>query len=198
MEDVLKLLLLAFMAFVLGSIPTGLLLAKRRGIDLRTIGSRNIGATNVLRTTGMWFAFLTLAGDMAKGVVAVLIAQYVDADILSQGITGLCAVLGHNFSLFLNFRGGKGVATSFGILLPYAPQTALATSIIWLLVLMITRYSSVGALVSFGLLPVSILLLDSREKLPIALLLSIMIFIRHKDNMIRLRHGTEHQIGKKK
>ncbi|UCE79048.1 MAG: glycerol-3-phosphate 1-O-acyltransferase PlsY [Nitrospiraceae bacterium] len=186
------------MAFVVGSIPTGLLLARSRGIDLQKVGSGNIGATNVLRTSGKWFAFLTLVGDMSKGAVSVLIAQHVQADILSQGITGLCAVLGHNFSLFLKFRGGKGVATSFGMLLLYTPQTALFTIIIWLLVLMITRYSSVGAVVSFGFLPISILFLDTKEKLPIAFLLSIMIFIRHKDNLIRLRNGTEHQIGKKK
>ena len=181
---------------MLGSIPTGLLLSKSRGIDLRKAGSGNIGATNVLRTSGKWFAFLTLAGDMCKGALSVMIARHYEADILSQGLIGLCAVLGHNFSLFLRFRGGKGVATGFGMLLMYTPQTALFTIIIWLLVLLITKYSSVGALVSFGLLPISILFLDSKEKFPIALLLSIMIFIRHKDNLIRLRNGTEHQVGK--
>ncbi|MEW6109483.1 MAG: glycerol-3-phosphate 1-O-acyltransferase PlsY [Nitrospirota bacterium] len=193
----MKLLFLSILAFVIGSIPTGLMIAKSRGIDLQKIGSGNIGATNVLRTTGKWPAVLTLSGDIMKGAIAVLIARYSGVGIFQEGIIGLSSIIGHNFSIFLKFKGGKGVATSLGVLSIYSPQTALFTIIIWLSTVMITKYSSMGALVSFGILPLSIILFDTNEKLPIALLITIMIFIRHKDNISRLIKGTERRVGRK-
>lgn len=191
----MKALLLASLAFLLGSLPTGLLIAKVRGVNLKETGSGNIGATNVLRTTGKGPALLTLIGDSAKGAVAVLIARYFGAGVFFEGVVGLCAVLGHNFSLFLKFRGGKGVATSLGVLTIYSPQTGLFTIIIWLMTVLITRYSSLGALVSFGLLPLSALVLDSREKVPVLCLMTLLIFVRHKDNIRRIIKGTEPRIG---
>jgi len=191
----MKALLLTLLAFLLGSLPTGLLIAKVRGVNLKEVGSGNIGATNVLRTTGKWPALLTLMGDSAKGVVAVLIARYYGAGVFFEGVVGLCAVLGHNFSLFLKFKGGKGVATSLGVLTIYSPQTGLFTIIIWLMTVLITRYSSLGALVSFGLLPLSVSVLDSREKVPVLLMMTLLIFVRHKDNIRRLIKGTEPRIG---
>lgn len=191
----MKALLLTSLAFLLGSLPTGLLIARVRGVNLKEVGSGNIGATNVLRTTGKWPALLTLIGDSAKGVVAVLIARYYGAGVFFEGVVGLCAVLGHNFSLFLKFKGGKGVATSLGVLTIYSPQTGLFTIIIWLMTVLITRYSSLGALVSFGLLPLSVSVLDSREKVPVLLMMTLLIFVRHKDNIRRLIKGTEPRIG---
>ena len=191
----MKALLLTSLAFLLGSLPTGLLIAKVRGVNLKEVGSGNIGATNVLRTTGKWPALLTLIGDSAKGVVAVLIARYYGAGVFFEGVVGLCAVLGHNFSIFLKFKGGKGVATSLGVLTIYSPQTGLFTIIIWLMTVLITRYSSLGALVSFGLLPLSVSVLDSREKVPVLLMMTLLIFVRHKDNIRRLIKGTEPRIG---
>ena len=191
----MKVLLLASLAFLLGSLPTGLLIAKVRGVDLKETGSGNIGATNVLRTTGKGPALLTLIGDSAKGAVAVLIARYFGAGVFFEGVVGLCAVLGHTFSLFLKFRGGKGVATSLGVLTIYSPQTGLLTIIIWLMTVLITRYSSLGALVSFGLLPLGALVLDSREKVPVLFLMTLLIFVRHKDNIRRIIKGTEPRIG---
>lgn len=191
----MKALLLTSLAFLLGSLPTGLLIAKVRGVNLKEVGSGNIGATNVLRTTGKWPALLTLIGDSAKGVVAVLIARYYGAGVFFEGVVGLCAVLGHNFSLFLKFKGGKGVATSLGVLTIYSPQTALFTIIIWLMTVLITRYSSLGALVSFGLLPLSVSVLDSRAKVPVLLMMTLLIFVRHRDNIRRLIKGTEPRIG---
>jgi glycerol-3-phosphate acyltransferase PlsY len=169
--------------------------ARIKGVDLKNAGSGNIGATNVLRTTGKGAALLTLMGDSLKGVFAVLIARYFDAGVLFEGLAGLSAVLGHNFSLFLKFRGGKGVATSLGVLMIYSPQTGLFTIIIWLMTVLITRYSSLGALVSFGLLPLSALVLDSREKMPVLLALTVLIFIRHRDNIKRIIQGTEPRVG---
>ncbi|MFI5295037.1 MAG: glycerol-3-phosphate 1-O-acyltransferase PlsY [Thermodesulfovibrionales bacterium] len=191
----MKVLFLASLAFLLGSLPTGLLIAKVRGVNLKETGSGNIGATNVLRTTGKGPALLTLVGDSAKGAVAVLIARYFGAGVFFEGVVGLCAVLGHNFSLFLKFRGGKGVATSLGVLTIYSPQTGLLTIIIWLMTVLITRYSSLGALVSFGLLPLGALVLDSREKVPLLFLMTLLIFVRHKDNIRRIIKGTEPRIG---
>jgi glycerol-3-phosphate acyltransferase PlsY len=190
-----KVLVLSAVAFLLGSIPTGMLIARTRGIDLRKKGSGNIGATNVLRTAGRGAALLTLVGDATKGALAVLIARHFGAGIFYEGIIGICAVLGHNYSLFLKFKGGKGVATSFGALSIYSPQTGLITIIIWLMTVLITRYSSLGALVSFGILPLSGFVVDSRAKFPIFLLMALMIFIRHRENIARLISGTERKIG---
>jgi glycerol-3-phosphate acyltransferase PlsY len=191
----MRVFLLSAVAFLLGSIPTGMVIAGARGIDLKRQGSGNIGATNVLRTAGRGAGLLTLLGDGLKGALAVLIARHYNVGIFYEGIIGICAVLGHNFSLFLKFRGGKGVATSIGVLSIYSPQTGLITIIIWLMTVLITRYSSLGALVSFGILPFSAFVVDSHAKLPVFAVMALMVFIRHKDNIVRLMSGTETKIG---
>ena len=193
----LKTALLIICAFVMGSIPVGVIVAKTKGIDLKKIGSGNIGATNVLRSLGKGPAALTLFGDMLKGTLAVALGKYFGLGTFYQGLIGLSAILGHNFSLFLGFRGGKGVATSLGVFLLYSPQTALITFIIWIVVVLTTKYSSLGALISFGLLPLTIILLDSRDKLPVAVLVTLFILIRHTDNIRRLIKGTERKIGER-
>jgi glycerol-3-phosphate acyltransferase PlsY len=106
-------------------------------------------------------------------------------------------VLGHDFSVFLKFRGGKGVATSLGVLSIYAPQEGLFTTIIWIMTVLLTRYSSLGALVAFGLLPL-VMLFFAREKLPVALLITALLFLRHRDNILRLIRGTEPKVGQGK
>ncbi len=191
----MNILFLSVLAFLLGSIPTGIIIARIRGVDLKKIGSGNIGATNVLRTTGKWPALLTLAGDIAKGSAAVLVARRFEIGILPEGIVGLCAVLGHNFSIFLGFRGGKGVATSIGVLCIYAPQTGIVTIIIWLMTVLVTRYSSLGALVSFGSMPVVLAVLDHNAKAPVGIALALLLFVRHRENIVRLIRGTESKIG---
>jgi glycerol-3-phosphate acyltransferase PlsY len=192
----LKIALLIIFAFVLGSIPVGVIIAKTKGVDLQKVGSGNIGATNVLRSLGKWPAALTLLGDVLKGTIAVALGRYLGTGTFYEGLIGLSAVLGHNFSLFLGFRGGKGVATSLGVFILYSPQTALITFIIWLVVVLTTKYSSLGALVSFGLLPL-IVLFDSNEKLPVALLITTLIVIHHTENIKRLIKGTERRIGER-
>jgi glycerol-3-phosphate acyltransferase PlsY len=193
MKDILILLL----AFLIGSIPFGIIIAKAKGVDLKKVGSGNIGATNVLRSIGKYPALLTLLGDVLKGTAAVALGRHFGSGPVFEGLVGFCAILGHNFSLFLGFRGGKGVATSFGVLSIYSPQTALFTFIIWLIVVMTTKYSSLGALVSFGLLPLSIMFFDHKNKIIIAVLITILIFMKHKDNIKRLISGTERKIGKR-
>jgi glycerol-3-phosphate acyltransferase PlsY len=195
--DMIKYILLFIASFILGSIPFGIIIAKAKGVDLKKVGSRNIGATNVLRSLGKWPAALTLLGDVLKGTAAVAIGRYFGVEPVYEGFVGLSAILGHNFSIFLGFRGGKGVATSLGVLGIYSPQTALFTFIIWLMVVMFTKYSSLGALVSFGLLPINVLLFDSKEKLFTAILITILIFIRHKDNIQRFIKGTERRMGQR-
>jgi glycerol-3-phosphate acyltransferase PlsY len=193
----LKIIILAAFAFVLGSVPTGPIIAKLRGLDLRKTGSGNIGATNVLRSAGKWPALFTLIGDILKGVIAAAVGRhFLPGHFFYEGVVGLCAILGHDFSVFLGFRGGKGVATGIGVLSIYSPQTALLTIIIWLMTAVITRYSSLGALVSFGLLPVGMIFFDISEKLPVAFMMTALVFIRHKDNISRLLKGQEPKMGK--
>lgn len=193
----MKIILLSVFAFILGSIPTGQIIAKSRGIDLKKTGSGNIGATNVLRSAGKWPAVFTLAGDILKGAIAVLAGRFFEAGTLFEGIIGLSSILGHNLSIFLKFKGGKGVATSIGVLCIYSPQTALFTIIIWLMTVLVTKYSSLGALVSFGILPLSIILFDTKAKLPVASLMTAILFVRHMDNISRLIKGTERKVGVK-
>jgi glycerol-3-phosphate acyltransferase PlsY len=184
-------------AFILGSIPFGIIIAKAKGIDLKKVGSGNIGATNVLRSLGKWPALLTVLGDMLKGTAAVAAGRYFGFGPVYEGLIGLTAIIGHNFSLFLKFKGGKGVATSLGVLIIYAPKIALFTLVIWFVVVIFTRYSSLGALASLGLLPINILLFDDKRKLLPAILITILTFIRHKDNILKLIKGTERKIGQR-
>jgi len=192
-----RISLLIICAFIMGSIPVGMLVARAKGVDLKKVGSGNIGATNVLRSLGKGPAALTLIGDMLKGTLAVALGRYFGLGTFYEGIIGLSAILGHNFSVFLGFRGGKGVATSLGVFILYSPRTALITFVIWIAVVITTKYSSLGALISFGLLPLNIILFDSKEKLPVALLVTLLILIRHMDNIQRLMKGTERKIGER-
>jgi len=190
--------LLILFAFVLGSIPFGVIIAKTKGLDLKKTGSGNIGATNVLRAAGKGAALLTLFGDLLKGAAAVAIARYLSANLFYEGLTGLSVILGHNFSLFLRFRGGKGVATGLGVLVIYSPQVAILTLIIWLATALVTKYSSLGAIISFGLLPVNMLLFDPAGiKVLVSILIAFLILARHKENIKRLIQGTERKIGER-
>ena len=195
----MKLLLLIVLAFMIGSIPFGTIIANMRGVALRQVGSGNIGATNVLRAVGVWPAVFTLLGDIAKGMVAVAIGKYFLGDTPLVGTIGFAAVLGHTHSLFLGFKGGKGVATTIGVLLLYVPKVAVITILIWIIVVSFTRYSSLGAIISLGLLPLSILLFDSgKEKLIFSILIAVLILLKHSTNIKRLVSGKEPRIGAQK
>jgi len=206
---------LMVLSFLIGSVPTGLLIARGRGIELRNIGSGNIGATNVLRAAGKKAALLTLLGDMAKGSFPLIIYKALhgfgyhvgDAGIPAlsvsdryaavQGLLGISSIVGHDYSFFLKGRGGKGVATSLGVLVILSPYVALFSALLWLITAKMTRYSSLSALVAFGLLPLSFYMIDySREKVFVACVMALLIFIKHRDNIKRLLNGTENKIGK--
>jgi glycerol-3-phosphate acyltransferase PlsY len=185
-------------AFLLGSIPFGMLLARQKGVDLRKTGSGNIGATNVLRSVGKGTAILTLLGDILKGTGAVAFGRLMGADMALQGALAVAAVTGHDFSVFLRFRGGKGVATSIGVMLLYAPKAGMLTVLLWLATVILSRYSSLGALISFGLLPLGAHLLGySSEVVGVSVILAVLLYYKHAANIQRLLKGTEQRIGQR-
>ncbi|MBF0342979.1 MAG: glycerol-3-phosphate 1-O-acyltransferase PlsY [Nitrospirae bacterium] len=185
-------------AFLTGSIPFGLLIAKTRGVDLRTMGSGNIGATNVLRSVGKGAALFTLLCDIFKGAVFVAVGKYLNVGVAVEGLIGLCAILGHIFSIFLSFKGGKGVATALGVFLIYSPLAWGLTVITWLVSAFTTRYSSLAALIAFVFLPLYVFIFDhSRIKIVISIFVTLIILFKHKDNIDRLLKGTEKKIGQK-
>jgi len=186
----------AVLAYLLGSVPFGIVMARLFGLgDLRKIGSGNIGATNVLRTGNKPAAFLTLVLDAGKGGIAVLLARAVLGDDAAQ-VAGFAAFLGHCYPVFLRFRGGKGVATFLGTLLALAWPVGLAACATWAAVAAVTRISSLSALVAAALSPVWALLLGRSEAVALLGLLAVLIFVRHAANIRRLLAGTEPRIGK--
>jgi glycerol-3-phosphate acyltransferase PlsY len=189
------LLIVAVLGYLLGSIPFGVLITRAMGLgDLRQIGSGNIGATNVLRTGNKGAAAATLLLDAAKGGVAVLIARALVGPDAAQ-VAGLTAFLGHLYPVWLNFRGGKGVATFLGTLLALAWPVGLAACATWAVTAAITRISSLSALVAAALAPVWLLLFGHRDMIVLAILLAALVFVRHKANIARIRAGTEPRIG---
>lgn len=185
--------------YVLGSLPYGLILVKMfYGIDIRSIGSGNIGATNVLRTGHKWLALLTLFLDAFKGAIAILIVKYyLGYDANYVAIAGLSAIMGHMYPVWLGFKGGKGVATFFGIILAFNPLIFLISGLTWLVSAVITKYSSLSALLAVIVFPISCYFLDN-SLFSVALVISIMILYKHQDNIKRLIQGTESKINFKK
>jgi acyl phosphate:glycerol-3-phosphate acyltransferase len=181
--------------YLCGSIPFGILLTRFSGApDLRSVGSGNIGATNVLRTGRKGLAAATLLGDMLKGTVAVLVARYfggADAAL----VAALGAFIGHLFPVWLKFKGGKGVATYIGLLLGLVWPVALAFCAIWLAVAFVSRYSSLAALVASAATPVILGWLGDFRFAAVFLLLSALLWITHRGNIARLLNGTEGKIG---
>ena len=185
-------------SYLMGSVPFGYLAAKMKGVSLREVGSGNIGATNVLRSVGKLPAILTLVGDMTKGTLAVVVARSVLNDPFMEGIVGLSSIVGDIFSIFLRFKGGKGVATSIGVLLAYSPKVALITIVLWVIVVYFTRYSSLGALFAFVVLPVTMYAFDPvKAKVPISIIMTLLLILKHADNIQRLIKGTEAKLGEK-
>lgn len=185
--------------YLSGSIPFGLLIAKAsKGVDVRGIGSGNIGATNVLRAAGKGAAALTLALDMLKGWAPVALGRIVGASDAQVAGVALAAFLGHLYPIFLRFRGGKGVATFLGVLLALLPTVAFMVVGVWLLIAAVFRYSSLAALVAAAASPLLVWLLDGRRDfVALAAVLSGLILIRHRENMRRLLAGEEKKIGRK-
>ena len=200
MNEELLCLLMTVLGYVLGGIPFGIVVSKALGLpDPRTVGSKNIGFTNVLRASGKTAGILTLLGDFGKGWVCAWIAMHwltVESYIM---VVAFAPILGHMFSPFLGFKGGKGVATAVGVVLGLSPSIGLLLLLIWLGAVAIWRYSSGGALAAFGCFPIVAVVNEQRQEFFIfSLVISALIWIKHKDNIVRLWQGTESKMGKKK
>ena len=183
--------------YLLGSIPFGLLLTRAAGLgDVRHIGSGSIGATNVLRTGNKTVAAATLLLDAAKGAAAVLVSAWL-AGHAGVPWGGIAAVAGHCFPVWLGFRGGKGVATAYGVLLAAAWPVGLCAGAVWLMVAALVRISSLAALVSFAAAPIIAALLADAAVVKLALVIAVLVFVRHHQNIRRLLAGSEPRIGQK-
>ncbi|THJ24421.1 MAG: glycerol-3-phosphate 1-O-acyltransferase PlsY [Nitrospira sp. CG24E] len=192
--------LFALVGYLLGGVHFGVVVSKAMGLpDPRTAGSKNVGFTNVLRVSGKTAGILTLLGDLGKGWVLAWAAMHwltVESFIM---VVAISPILGHLFSPFLGFKGGKGVATAVGAVLGLSPSIGLLVLLIWLGTVAIWRYSSGGALAAFACLPVVAIVNEQRQEFFVfSLIVSALIWVKHKDNIVRLWKGTESKIGKKK
>jgi glycerol-3-phosphate acyltransferase PlsY len=186
--------------YLLGSIPFGLILTRLAGTgDIRTVGSGNIGATNVLRTGRRGLAVATLVGDMLKGTAAVLLVNWFTGFKVPEFglVAGLGAVFGHVFPVWLKFKGGKGVATYIGVLIAVSWPIAAAFGVIWGTVAALTRYSSLSGLVASAATPVLLWFFVGPKPAVLFLILTALVWIKHRGNLARLRAGTEPRIGSK-
>ncbi|MEI7577048.1 MAG: glycerol-3-phosphate 1-O-acyltransferase PlsY [Armatimonadota bacterium] len=198
---------LAIFAFFLGSIPFGMLLARANGVDIRAVGSGNIGATNVVRALGPKVGLAVFVLDVLKGVIPAVATKHlvhapfgeIQIQTLSM-IMGVIAILGHMFSPFIGFKGGKGVATGFGAALGAITGAALVAFAVIILTVVITRYVSLGSILSAISVPIASMLVfhDSPQLLPILVVMVVFIVWKHRSNIERLRNGTESKFSFKK
>jgi glycerol-3-phosphate acyltransferase PlsY len=196
MAGLFTLLLALVFGYLLGSVPFGLVITRAAGLgDVRNIGSGNIGATNVLRTGHKGLAALTLLLDALKGTAAVLIAGLFAPEAALAA--GLGAFLGHLFPAWLGFKGGKGVATYLGVLIGLAWQVALIFAVVWLVIAFLFRYSSLAALTAAVIVPIALYVLSTPQIAALFVVMSIIVFIKHRENISRLLAGTEGKIGAK-
>jgi acyl phosphate:glycerol-3-phosphate acyltransferase len=186
------------LGYLVGSIPFAYLLVRRRGIDLREAGSGNVGAANVLRTSGPGHAAAAMCLDAAKGALAVLIAQRLGAGAATPVAAGLAAVIGHVYPVWLGFRGGKGVATAAGAFAVLAPLAMLMASGAFVVALWATRYISVGSVVGAISLAAATIAVDASAPVSMgAAGAAVMILHRHRENLARVMAGTERRIGQR-
>ncbi len=188
-------------SYLIGAIPFGLFFTRIfSGIDVRTVGSGNIGATNVLRAAGKKAAVLTLLADGLKGFLPAFTARLLFNDDMTTALSAAAAVLGHNFPVYLRFKGGKGVATSFGVVLAVSPLIGLISLLVWLIAAVLWRYSSLSALIAFASYPLVTLAVPPQPSKPygsLSLFIFGLIYYRHRENIKRLISGSEPKIGQK-
>ena len=200
----LSYVLVIIITYLLGNISTSYIIAKKMiGVDIRTQGSGNAGSTNVLRTLGKKAGAITFAGDFLKGFIAVLIAELIaktsGIDVAIAGYLGVIGVVsGHNWPAFLGFRGGKGVATSLGSMIAVNPIMALSCFGIFLIIVAITKYVSLGAIVGISCSPIMMIVFKNNKGLIATLFLTISVIYTHRENIKRLLKGTERKLGEKK
>lgn len=192
------------LCYLIGSIPFGVIMGRLRGIDIQKVGSGNIGATNVLRSIGVVPAIIVFTLDAFKGCAAVLICESLNMGHVGQYIVvagALLAIMGHSFSIFLKFTGGKAVSTSLGVIIGLNWTIALIAFVIWVVVVAVTRYVSLGSMIGAISVPAMMFFWKSQHVAPaylaLAILASLGIVIKHKSNIRRLLSGTESKIGQK-
>ena len=195
----LELLDYAFIlaAYLIGSLSSAIIVCKIMGLpDPRGEGSGNPGATNVLRFGGKKAAAITLAGDMVKGLIPVLVVKYLDTSAVTLSLVGLAAFLGHLYPVFFQFKGGKGVATMLGVLLGFSWWIGLATIVTWLFMAKVVKISSLSALVATALAPVYVWYwFNTNISIGVTIIMTVILFWRHRSNITNLVKGTEDSIG---
>ncbi|HZW28173.1 MAG TPA: glycerol-3-phosphate 1-O-acyltransferase PlsY [Trueperaceae bacterium] len=199
MLDVTIALLFMVVGYLLGTIPTGYLVARLRGVNIQEVGSGNIGATNVLRTLGWLPAALVMVFDPLKGALATLLPTLLGASGWTVALAGLAAVVGNSFNVFLRLRGGKGIATSIGVFVVVDPLTSLLCVLVGVFTILVSRYVSLGSIVGMFSLPLFVLA-GGNFPVPhlfLAVCLSALTIFRHRDNVARLLAGTERRLGQK-
>ncbi|MEW6574297.1 MAG: glycerol-3-phosphate 1-O-acyltransferase PlsY [Bacillota bacterium] len=191
----MEMLGVGLIAYVIGSIPTGYLLARYKGVDIFRAGSGNIGATNVWRILGPFFGTLALAGDVGKGAVAVYLGG--QAGHWHAVLAGACVLAGHSWSLFLRFRGGKMIATALGVFLMLAPAAAVGALAVWGITLALSRYVSLASIIAAVSLPVLIAVFNYPLSYALfAAIAAVTAIYKHRSNIRRLLDGTEHRLGR--
>lgn len=186
-------------AYLLGSIPFGIIVARAfGGVDPRNAGSKNIGATNVVRTAGKAAGMLTLLLDVAKGIAPMLALRLLYPEPRLMTLTGLAAIAGHLFPVFLGFKGGKGVATAAGVMFVVSPLATILSIAVFIVVVLAKRYVSLGSIISSAAMPVFLSVIPgSRAYVPMGVAVAVLIIVKHRENIKRLVAGAENKIGKK-
>ena len=196
----MKIALIILGCYLLGSIPFGYIAGKLfKKIDIRELGSGNIGATNVFRLLGPSLASLVLIGDIGKGIFSIYLVQYFNIDnLLILTIAGLAVICGHDWSLFLGFKGGKGIATTFGVIFALNPIISILAIVVWVVVMIITRYASLSSILAvISIMIFTILFKQPYEYIIFSAIIILLSIFKHKENIKRLRSGNERKIGKK-
>jgi glycerol-3-phosphate acyltransferase PlsY len=192
----MRIVIAVIAGYLLGSIPFALLLTRTRGVDLRAVGSRNVGAANVLRTTGVRRAVVVLLLDAAKGAAAVLVARLLTDNLIVVMTAGLAAIAGHVYPAWIGFRGGKGVAASAGVFVMLAPLATAIAALVFVATIFVTRFISAGSIA--GALALAAATLVGNAPGPVvvgAIVAALLVMHRHRDNVSRLIAGTERRIG---
>ncbi len=208
MFELENLIMTAFitLGYLLGTVPTGLLVARIKGVDIRRSGSGNIGATNVLRSVGPFAALVVILVDPLKGVLAVGLPALLGLDPWIVSATAIATVLGNTFNIFLGFKGGKGIATSFGVFLVIDPFVTLLAVVLFAITLMLSRFVSLASLIAVTAGPLMLLarldaepnVIAAAPRLTTAFVIALIAYFSHRENIARLRRGVEHRIGERK
>jgi glycerol-3-phosphate acyltransferase PlsY len=196
----MKSVLVIMGCYLLGSIPFGYIVGKVfKKVDIREFGSGNIGATNVLRILGPSLASFSVIGDIGKGILSIYLVRFFNIDnLLIFTIAGLAVICGHDWSLFLGFKGGKGIATTLGVVLALNPIIAILAVIVWVIVIILTRYASLSSIFAvISILVFTILLKQPYEYIMFSTIVMILGIFKHKDNIERLKSKKERKIGEK-